>query len=70
MHGRHFDAAFEPGEVFESYGLVFVVADYILHHQLWRKGFRCGEVAGEVEARGAVEVGVGNVEVVGAGWSD
>lgn len=68
MHGGHFHVAVVPGEIFESDGFVFVVADDVFHHEVWGERLRGGEVAGEVEAGGAVEVGVCDVEVVCAGW--
>lgn len=33
---------------------------------MWRKRFGCRQIAGQVEARCAIEVGVGNVKGIGA----
>ncbi len=66
MHRGHLDAGVEEGEVLEGDGLVGVVAHDVFHHLRWGQGRRGGEVAGEVEPRGAVIGGVGYVEGVGA----
>lgn len=62
----HLDVVGEEGEVLEGDRLVLVVADDVVHHAVWRQGLAVGEVAGEVDARGAVVGGVHDVEVVGS----
>ena len=62
VYGGHFDIVSEEGEVFQRYGFVFVVADYVFHHQVGVEGLGAGEVAGEVETWGAVVGRVGYVE--------
>ena len=69
MYGGHFDAGIEEGKVLESDGFVGVVADDVIHHVGRGERVGGGEVAGEVEAGGAVVGAVGYVEGVGAGWT-
>lgn len=61
MDGRHLDVVAEVGEVFQGYGLVFVVPNNVFHHECWGEGLGVCEVAGEVEAGRTVVWRVGDV---------